>query len=155
MHILGAGVLVGVALLAACNVEVTSSPPQPPIKLIIEGRGYDDPKKHAAFVAALKDANIPFVAKKRENGTDYVEWDAGHSEQVNKIEAHLFGVPPSPGRHASLQGKERTQFLAWLQQEGIPHQIAPYHGEEYISWTAADHEKVKRHPLISRLPYIE
>jgi hypothetical protein len=128
------------ALLASCDVG--TQPPVTKPRKSLHSTSYADPKEHALFKAALKDANVPHEIHTGDDGREYVRWSAEQNDSVARIDAKLFGNPLPVGRSIHFGEPLHEEFKIWLTENRISFSTQINRGSEYIVWDAADYPRI-------------
>jgi hypothetical protein len=102
---------------------------------VVESARYEDPLEQEQFVAALKQAGIPFVITQLR-GKDYVKWDPNRESDVLRIQTALFGAELPDGRNLASSGPAQQEFKDWLAARQIPYTTQVSRGREYVVWDA-------------------
>ena len=95
---------------------------------------YGDPDMQQRLKDALREAGIPFTVK-IEDGKEFVAWPAEHNAAAEAINEKVRSGPLGAGRNVHFPDpKMHEQFVDWLNQKGVKHQVGKLQGKDYIAW---------------------
>ena len=97
------------------------------------GVSYSDPSAQQRLKDGLREAGIPFTVK-TEDGKEFVNWKQEHHAAAEAISAKA-GDPLSGRRNAHFpDAKLQAQFLDWLKQKSVKHEVVEIRGQDYVVW---------------------
>lgn len=95
---------------------------------------YGDPDMQQRLKDALREAGIPFTVTTRD-GKEFVGWSPEHNAAADAVNEKVRSGPLGAGRNVHFPDpKMHQQFVDWLNQKGVKHQVGKLHGKDYVAW---------------------
>lgn len=96
---------------------------------------YSDPSRQQRLKEALREAGVPFTVRV-EDGKEFVGWKAEHDAVADAINQKVSGAPRPGTRNVHIpDGALHAEFIAWMTQKGIKHEVVQMHqGEDWVVW---------------------
>jgi hypothetical protein len=103
-------------------------------KSITRSVSYSDPEMQQRLKDGLRAAGVPFTLK-MQDGKEFVGWGAEHAAAAQAVDEKIREGPLPAGRHVRFPDPIRQkQFIDWLTQKGIRHEVVTTRGEDYEVW---------------------
>ena len=105
---------------------------------------YSDPSRQQRLKDALREAGVPFTVR-IEDGKEFVGWKAEHDAVADAIHQKVSGGPRPGTRNAHIPDAAlHAEFVAWLSEKGIQHEVMPMRGEDWVVWDESAGDLVRQ-----------
>ncbi|HEX6157600.1 MAG TPA: hypothetical protein VFZ54_16355 [Burkholderiales bacterium] len=105
---------------------------------------YSDPSRQQRLKDGLREAGVPFTVR-IEDGKEFVGWKPEHDAVADAINQKVSGAPPPGTRNARIPDPAlHAEFLAWLTQKGIKHEVVQLKGEDWVLWDESAGDQVRQ-----------
>lgn len=94
---------------------------------------YSDPAMQQRLKEALREASIPFSVK-MQDGKEFVGWAPEHNDAAQAVDARIKAGPLGNRNVHFPDAKLREEFVGWLRQKGVKHEVAKMDGKDFIGW---------------------